>query len=894
MAFASWWYATHGSKNASGASKEKKGAEATEKRTVITSKSESPKSQTSGVSSVNKAQTSVASKTSTMKPAEAKASSSQQQTRGVDSQKRKRNRKKATPKPKAEPEKVLQDKKADESQPVAPVEGKQRDPGGAKCSSKDSLGKEPKQPSLGKEAAAQNAKSTQLATTEEGKANTDNKPLASKVAVGTAGTVTAAALTATTAETKEDKRATPAPVTADSKPAEKSDLDTALDDLINTLGSPEENEPPAPTYTGPEVSDPMLSLNIEELGKRESTIPPEYRKLLESKGDGKITSPSVAVGESQPTMTDDDLADALSSDFTCTIVPSAGEKEVRPKEPAAKDELLQAHSTTSVSSSAPPKEKKPKLEEVTISDSALDALVDTLGMPEPEPEEDTSSIVEVEEPKAVERKEKKPGERDDTIPPEYRLKPTLDKDGKPLLPTPEEKPKPITETELIDEFSKDFVCPASSTEKSKPAELADKSKKPVADEPSKTPKEKVAASPIALPVQPLAPSKVSPKPESTKPQNTSAEEAVSASTVPSVKSSAPTVTSPSTQATNEALEALSGSLGKNEPAPEEKKPAVDKVKEKSKKEKHEKLGEKEETIPPDYRLTEVKDKDGKPLLPKPEEKPQPLSESELLDALSEGFSCSAPASTTETPLKSTGPSKPAVPAEEVISAAAASAVHSSVPKEAVLPGRKDLDDAADLLADTLGQREPDPDENKPFLDKVKEKAKAEHLDKLGERDDTIPPEYRHLLDSDEKGKPIKPKDKDGEKPKEQTKPDSDSAAIDALSGDFDHCVKPVSQPPSTKEEKSKGAASSKPRKEEKKSKTPKKVRLFSITILPSVICSTFASCMSWRISEASSVQFLSLFCYPLLLVRKPDFLNLISLLSPITRIEIMNLLLYSG
>lgn len=34
----------------------------------------------------------------------------------------------------------------------------------------------------------------------------------------------------------------------------QSDLDTALDDLINTLGSPEENEPPAPTYTGPEVS----------------------------------------------------------------------------------------------------------------------------------------------------------------------------------------------------------------------------------------------------------------------------------------------------------------------------------------------------------------------------------------------------------------------------------------------------------------------------------------------------------------------------------------------------------------------------------------------------------------------------------------------------------------
>uniref|UniRef100_J3SBX0 Calpastatin n=1 Tax=Crotalus adamanteus TaxID=8729 RepID=J3SBX0_CROAD len=793
----------HGGKTASGASKGKKGAETTEKRSVNTSNIDLPKSQTSGVSSVSKAQTSVASKAPTMKPAETKAAQ----------------------KSKTEPEKVLQDKKADESQPVDPIEGKQKDPGGAKSPSKDSLGKEPKQPSSGKEASGQDAKSTQLASTKKAKANTDKKPLASKVAVGTAGTVTAAGLTAASAETKEHKLVSPVPVTAGSKPAEKSDLDTALDDLIDTLGSPEENEPPAPLYTGPEVSDPMSSLKIEELGKRESTIPPEYRKLLESKGD-KITSPSVAVGESQPTMTDDDLADALASDFTCTTIPSAGEKEVRPKEPATKHELLQAHTTTSVSSSAPPKEKKPKLEEVTISDSALDALGDTLGMAEPEPEEDTSSFVEVEEPKAIERKEKKPGERDDTIPPEYRLKPTLDKDGKPLLPTPEEKPKPINETELIDEFSKDFVCPASSTENSKPTELADISKRRAVDEPTPIPK-LIAASPIALPVQPLASPEVSTKPESTKPQNTSGEEAISASAVPSVKSSAPIVTSPSTQATSEALEALSGSLGERDPAPEEKKPAVDKVKEKTKKDKHEKLGENEETIPPDYRLTEVKDKDGKPLLPKPEKKPQPLSESELLDALSEEFSCSAPASTTDTPAKSTGPpSKPAVPTEEVISSAATSAVHSSVPKQAAIPGRKELDDAADLLADSLGQREPDPDENKPVLDKVKEKVKAEHKDKLGERDDTIPPEYRHLLDSDEKSKPIKPTDKDGEKPKEQMKPDSDSAAIDALSGDFDHCGRSaVLQPPSTKEDKSKGAASSKPpRKEEKKSKTPKKAK----------------------------------------------------------------------
>ncbi|MCV4615516.1 hypothetical protein OFM04_37005, partial [Escherichia coli] len=56
----------------------------------------------------------------------------------------------------------------------------------------------------------------------------------------------------------------------------------------------------------------------------------------------------------------------------------------------------------------------------------------------------------------------------------------------------------------------------------------------------------------------------------------------------------------------------------------------------------EKLGEKEETIPPDYRLEIVKDKDGKPLLPKEaEEQLPPLSDDFLLDALSQDFSSPA-------------------------------------------------------------------------------------------------------------------------------------------------------------------------------------------------------------------------------------------------------------
>ncbi|XP_054842430.1 calpastatin isoform X2 [Eublepharis macularius] len=846
---------THGDKNAGGASGDKKGTEAAEKKPSSAGITESPKTHTSGTPSTSKTKppSTAATKTPAMKPSETKASSSHQQTSGLESHKRKRNKKQS--KAKMEPEKAAQLSKPPDSQTKHPSEDKQRDPGGTQNPSKPSVVAEPKQPSTEKATAGQVDKSTKETSVEEPKAKSDDKSLSSKAAVAaatTAGAVAAGGLTSATVESKEKKMAvtTPAAASTESKPSEKS----ALDELIDTLGGPEENEPPSPAYTGPHVLDPMSSLYIEELGKRESTIPPEYRKLLE--GDGKVVPPPVTEGEAQPTMTDDDLADALSSDFTCSAASSAGEKKDTPKEPAGDNDLVQALSTNLVSSSAPPKEKKPKLEEEEISGSALDALVDALGLPEPEPEVDLSSIVEVEEPKAKEKKEKKAGERDDTIPPEYRLQPALDKDGKPLLPKPEEKPKPISESELADEFSKDFVCPAPPAEKSEPSKPIDVSKKPAAAEPPKVPKEKVDSSAAGSPVQSLAvsavstPSSAEPKkppkeevipttsvssvqssaplatspPSSAEPKKPPKEEVIPTTSVSSVQSSAPLATAPNAHIPDEALEALSGSLGGKEPDLEEKKPAVDKLKEKTKQKEYEKLGEDEETIPPDYRLIEAKGKDGKPLLPKPEDKSQPMSESELFDALSEGFSCSSAPTSKALPQKLTAASKSST--EEVVSSASASAVHSSAPPATVGPGGKELDDAADLLADSLGQREPDPDENKPVVDKVKEKAKSEHKDKLGERDDTIPPEYRHLLDSDEKGKPIKPTGKDGKKPKEQKKPADDSAAIDALSGDFDDCGKaPVSQQPPTKNEKAQDTATAKSvTKDEKKPKASKKAK----------------------------------------------------------------------
>ncbi|XP_045053822.2 calpastatin isoform X6 [Desmodus rotundus] len=502
------------------------------------------------------------------------------------------------------------------------------------------------------------------------------------------------------------------------KPSGKSGMDAALDDLIDTLGEPEETEQDNVTYTGPEVSDPMSSTYIEELGKREVTIPPKYRELL-NKTEGVTGPPPDPPRPAGP----DEAIDALSSDFTCSSPAPGGKKTEKEK---STGEVLKAESAGVIKSAVPPREKKRKLEEDTMSDQALEALSESLGHRKSEPELDLSSVKEVDEAKAKEEKLKKCGEDDETVPSEYRLKPATDKDGKPLLPEPEEKSKPLSESELIDELSEDFDQAKRKEKQSKPTEKTEDSQ---------------AAAPAP------------------------GEEAVPRASLCSVQS-APPKPAPSDMVPDDAVEALAGSLGKREADPEEGKPVKDKVKEKAKEEDREKLGEKEETIPPDYRLEEVK----------------PLDEDFLLDALSKDF---------------TGP-----------------------PHTASL-NDKEIDDALDELADRLGHRQPDPDEGKPLKDKIKEKVKAEHRDKLGERDDTIPPEYRHLLDKD-KGKPMAPPT---EKPKESKKPEDDRDPIDDLSGDFDSCPPTAdTSEPTAKDKEEKTASISKAPKNRGKAKNSAKAK----------------------------------------------------------------------
>ncbi|XP_020145759.1 calpastatin isoform X7 [Microcebus murinus] len=555
---------------------------------------------------------------------------------------------------------------------------------------------------------------------------------------------------------KEKKSLTPAaPVESKpDKPSGKSDMDTALDDLIDTLGKPEGPKEDNTTYTGPEVSDPMTSTYIEELGKREVTIPPKYRELL-AKNEG-ITGPPP---DSSKPMGPDDAIDSLSSDFTCSSPTADGKKTEKEK---STGEVLKAQSAGTIRSAAPPQEKKRKVEEDTMSDQALEALSASLGTRKPEPELDLSSLKEVDEAKANEEKLEKCGEDDETVPPEYRLEPATDKDGKPLLPEPEEKSKLLSESELIDELSEDFDRSKCKEKQSKPTEKTKKSKA-------------AAPAPVAEAV---------PRKSMCSVQAAPAEPAAAPGTVP-----------------DDAVEALAGSLGEREADPEDGKPMIDKVKDKATEEDREKLGEKEETIPPDYRLEEVKDKDGKPLLPK-ESKEQlpPMSDDFLLNALSEDFS----GSPNTSPLEFNEAELSAV-ISDVVSQTPASTTHSAAPPPDTSQSDKELDDALDKLSDSLGQRQPDPDENKPMDDKVKEKTKAEHRDMLGERDDTIPPEYRHLLDGDGKDKSVKPPTK---KSKESKKPADDKDPIDALSGDLDSCPSNTETSQNTAKDKSKKSASS--------------------------------------------------------------------------------------
>ncbi|XP_061032250.1 calpastatin-like [Eubalaena glacialis] len=185
----------------------------------------------------------------------------------------------------------------------------------------------------------------------------------------------------------------------------------------------------------------------------------------------------------------------------------------------------------------------------------------------------------------------------------------------------------------------------------------------------------------------------------------------------------------------------------------------------------------------------------------PKEPLPPLSEDFLLNALSKDFT--VPPNTSSLQFED---AKLSAVISEVVSQTPAPTTHyAGPPPDTPQSDDKELDDALDQLSDSLGQRQPDPGGNKPLEDKVKEKVKAEHRDKLGERDGTIAPEYRHLLDDDDEGKSATPPTK---KPEASKKPADAQDPIDALSGGFDSCPSTTETSENTAKDKDKKTASS--------------------------------------------------------------------------------------
>uniref|UniRef100_H2ZRJ7 Calpastatin n=1 Tax=Latimeria chalumnae TaxID=7897 RepID=H2ZRJ7_LATCH len=455
----------------------------------------------------------------------------------------------------------------------------------------------------------------------------------------------------------------------------------ALDELMGTLDTPV--LPESPKFRGPEIKEKdHTSKEAVKVGEREDTIPPEYRLgRQEGKGGNKIP----------PLMTDKDKSkekckdpkdDTRALDFL-----SEG------FQPTSAGAPLQSAAASVVQPAAPPSQKASK------PGKALDELMDTLDTPVL-PESPKFQGPEIKEKDHTSKEAVKVGEREDTIPPEYRLGIEEGKDGNkiPPLVTDKDKSKEKCKDPKDDKRALDFLS------------------------------EGFQPTPAGPPLQ------------STIPPLQSAAAPVMQSSASTMKSAAPP--SQKVGKPGDALDQLMGTL--NIPVlPESPKFHGPEIKEKDHTSKEAvKVGEREDTIPPEYRLGREEGKDGNKIPPlvmdmdkdKLKEKcKDPKDDKRALDFLSEGFQ-PTPAGP---PLQSTIP--PLQSAAAPVMQSSASTMKSAAPpsQKTGKPG-----DALDQLMGTLNIPVL-PESPKFHGPEIKEKDHtSKEAVKVGEREDTIPPEYR--------------------------------------------------------------------------------------------------------------------------------------------------------
>ncbi|XP_064165278.1 calpastatin isoform X21 [Anguilla rostrata] len=536
-----------------------------------------------------------------------------------------------------------------------------------------------------------------------------------------------------------------------------------FDALADSLPS-EAPAPTAPVYTGPEVTEHGVTSEKGILcGEDERTLPPGYRfedmgknipdlpevkptkplstdEALDSLSLGFESSPPPSTQKKEPKVEDVSAIDALSAGFSnFAPPPPSTQKEIQREKETNKgylkrvrgamvdsEEKVEEKVTASASSAgplksaAPPADKKAKLEkgcedfslkgavespkapankkpatDESMSLDALSALGDLLPDAEPVPEppkirpEDMVKVDELKSEEAV-----RVGEREDTLPPDYRFK----EEDRKHLPPPKIEPS-LDAGEALDILAGGFDAPAVAPTVQAPLPPSTKAPKQpskgTADhvapptgkvstchaappgvkmppvEPVKKPKvddvdfvpRPTKASAVQAPVPPPTQSQNKPKvddvdfvprptkasavqasvPPPTQSKNKKAPPTVAAGPAPA----APTAANTDESMSLDALSALGDLLPDAEPVPEPPKiRPEDMVKvDKLTSEEAVRVGEREDTLPPDYRFKEEDRKH----LPPPKIEPS-LDAGEALDILAGGFDAPAVAPTVQAPL----------------------------------------------------------------------------------------------------------------------------------------------------------------------------------------------------------------------------------------------------